>query len=254
MVTVPAIHRASRILDALARSGKPMAFGELAAVVDLPRSSLHNVCTSLLETGLLERDSSGRFRIGLRVVELARTQLAGTDLVNTFLAACRDRAPDLNETIVLAVRNGSDVVYVAFVNTDQPLAVRYQIGLRLPAACTASGKAILATLPDEQVVAIVGERPVSRLDPERTGPVEGLLADLRRTRERGYSVDDEDTARGMLCIGSPVFEGSDPLARGAIAVSMVKAAARASEAEVASDARALSREISRRLGARRPGC
>lgn len=251
MSAVPAVHRASLVLDALAASGKPMAFGELADLVDLPRSSLHNICTALAETKLIERDESGRFRIGLRVVELARTRLAGSDLVNTFIAACRDSGQALNETVVLAVRNGADVVYVACINTDQPLAVRYQIGLRLPAACTASGKAILATLPDEQVAAVVGERPVTRLNPERTGPVEGLLADLKRTRERGYSVDDEDTARGMICIGAPVFEGHDSVlkggntvARGAIAVSMVKAGARPYEKNV----QALAREISRRLG------
>lgn len=244
MSAVPAVHRASLVLDALADSGRPMAFGELADVVDLPRSSLHNICTALAETKLIERDESGRFRIGLRIVELARTQLAGNDLVNTFIAACRDSEQALTETVVLAVRNGADVVYVACINTDQPLAVRYQIGMRLPAACTASGKAILATLPDEQVAAVVGERPVTRLNPERTGPVEELLTELKRTRERGYSVDDEDTARGMICIGAPVFESGDTVARGAIAVSMVKAGAKPDKKNV----QALAREISRRLG------
>src|ERR1700760_1745982 len=177
----------------------------MATSLDMPRSTLHNVCMALLDTGLIERGADGRFQIGLRVVELARARLAKTELVGTFLETCRE-VGGIGETLVLGVLSGVDVVYVAVVNADRPLAVRYQIGLRLPAWSTGTGKAILSTHSEsgvKQLLTTAGPDNGARIP----GPdLDSLLAELAVTRDRGYSVDDEETAKGMLCIGVPLFE------------------------------------------------
>lgn len=79
IVAVPAVHRASLVLGALAACSEPVSFGQLAAKVQLPRSSLHDVCTALVQEGLVDRGSDGLFQVGFRIVELARIRLARTD-------------------------------------------------------------------------------------------------------------------------------------------------------------------------------
>jgi DNA-binding IclR family transcriptional regulator len=252
-VSVPAVHRASLVLSALAACSEPVTFGQLAAMVPLPRSSLHDVCTALVEEGFVDRSSDGQFQVGFRIVELARIRLARTNLVSSFLDVCHG-ASALRETTVLSVLRGPDVVYVAFVNADHPLAVTYQIGMRLPAHLTASGKAILATLPAERVREVTGGVLAAGAEPE-AGPgrdrLAGLLAELEVTRARGFSVDDEGTARGMVCIGAPIFAGNDRHACAAIGISMVKATARPFETEMTDELSCLAKRVSTALGSSR---
>lgn len=203
---------------------------------------------ALVDTGFVERGADGRFQIGLRIVELARARLASTELVGTFLDTCREIG-GIQETLVLGVLSGTEVVYVAVINADRPLAVRYQIGMRLPASSTATGKAILSTLGDPAVKQLFTSSR-SESGAGATGPdLDTLLADLEFTRERGYSIDDEETAKGMLCIGVPLFEDSERTARSAIAFSMVKASAKPFSTELTSNLTRLATTISRRLGA-----
>lgn len=246
-MTVPAVHRAAIVLDFLASCSDPVSFGQMAAAMDMPRSSLHNVCMALLDTGLIERGADGRFQIGLRVVELARARLSKTELVGTFLETCRE-VGGIGETLVLGVLSGVDVVYVAVINADRPLAVRYQIGMRLPAWSTATGKAILSTLGEANVKQLLTTAS-SDSRAKVAGPdLETLLAELAVTQKRGYSIDDEETARGMVCIGVPIFEDNEDQARSAIAFSMVKASAKPFSTDLTSKLTVLADTISRRLG------
>jgi DNA-binding IclR family transcriptional regulator len=81
------------------------------------------------------------------------------------------------------------------------------------------------------------------------GPdLETLLAELAVTQKRGYSIDDEETARGMVCIGVPIFEDNEDQARSAIAFSMVKASAKPFSTDLTSKLTVLADTISRRLG------
>jgi IclR family transcriptional regulator, blcABC operon repressor len=246
-VSVPAVHRAATVLDFLAASSDPVGFGQLAAAVNLPRSSLHNVCMALVDTGLIERGADGRFQIGLRVVELARARLARTELVGTFLETCRELG-GIEETLVLGVLSGIDVVYVGVVNADRPLAVRYQIGMRLPAWSTATGKAILSTLSEQSVKHLLTSVASESVLKEPVPQLEDLLAELQLTRQRGFSIDDEETAKGMVCLGVPVFEDNEAESRSAIAFSMVKASAKPFSTDLTSKLTRLATSISRRLG------
>jgi DNA-binding IclR family transcriptional regulator len=146
------------------------------------------------------------------------------------------------------VLSGIDVVYVGVVNADRPLAVRYQIGMRLPAWSTGTGKAILSTLSEQAVKQLLTSVGSDSATPTPVPRLEDLLAELQLTRQRGFSIDDEETAKGMVCIGVPVFEDDEPTVRSAIAFSMVKASAKPFSTDLTSKLTRLANTISRRLG------
>lgn len=247
---VPSVHKAVQILDTLAASKEPLSLAEITARLGLPKSSVLALATSLTRTGLVRRVDSGAYQLGTHLVDLAHAYLANIDLTQEFASTWDALAMLPGEGVVLALLDGTDVVYIACRNSDTPLGVTYRIGMRLPANCTATGKALLSTLPDERVRTLYRGVPLRQLTPHSHKTLKSLLADLHEARLRGYAVDDEETRAGMCCIGAPVFDASGSYAIAAVAVSTLKRDAEPGhdQPEIAAVLQ-FSRVLSKRLGA-----
>jgi DNA-binding IclR family transcriptional regulator len=248
---VPAVQRAVRLLDTLAEAPDPLSLAELAARLRLPKSTVHGLCATLVHTGLVTRFENGAFHLGLHVVDLAHAFLARTDLTVEFVRLWESLAILPEETIVLSVLDGADVVYVGCRNGSRPLGLNFRIGMRLPANCTASGKAILSTLPAPRVKELVGAAGLRALTKKTSGGMSGLVRQLAQARKLGYAVDDGETAEGMICYGAPVFDSRSGEAVAGVGVSLLKAAVSARRRALAAQAVCrMAQALSRRLGAR----
>lgn len=211
----PAVTRAIQILDALAQADQPVKPADLAAALSLPKSSLHGVCSSLIAGGLVERTEKGEYMLGLRIVDLANARLARNNMANEFLDAWRAYPDFAQEAALLSELDGTDVVYVVCRNSAHRLGVTFRVGMRLPAAFTASGKALLATLDDQEIERRYSEKgSLERLTDRSVRSVRALKAQLREVRERGYSIDDGETREGMFSFGAVVWDrtGTRPVA------------------------------------------
>ena len=197
----PAVTRASAILDLLAENGgRPAGPSELARRLGLPKSSIANVCAALADTGLLRRVGTG-FALGRKLAELGGAYLTSVDQVQEFYEACRDLEAGSDETIQLAVLDGIEMTYLARHDGRQPVQLTSQIGRRLPASVTATGKAALAWLDPEEVTRRYAGTELPQLTRRSLRNVDALLADLEIVRDRGYSMDDEETVEGVVCFG-----------------------------------------------------
>ncbi len=246
---VPSVLKATRLLDAVAASRNSLALAELSQRLDLPKSSVLSLCTSLTQVGLLTRFDDGSYHLGTHLVDLAHAYLSRTDLTQEFGRAWDSLRMLPGETAVLAVLDGTDVVYVACRNGSQPFALSYCIGMRLPAHCTASGKALLSTITDERVRQLYRGKKLERLTSHSRSSLKALLADLASVRARGYAVDDEETREGMCCYGAPVFDATGRQAVAAVALSTMKTASSARVAELAvKTIHELAELMSHRLG------
>jgi IclR family transcriptional regulator, blcABC operon repressor len=245
---VPAVARAVRVLEEVAAEPGGLTLSALARAIGAPKSSCLAVCTTLVDTGLLMRSGSGRYQLGLKVVQLGRTYLARSDLATEFLRA--DAALDLlpDDTIVLSVLHGREVTYIGTRPGKRPVAMHYEIGLQLPAHCTASGKSLLAALPPDQIAERYADGRFETLTRHSVSSFDQLTAELEQVRARGYAIDDEEAALGMVCFGAAVLDGSRRPA-GALSVSMVKAAVDPGRAAAASRAiLELAQALTSRLG------
>jgi IclR family transcriptional regulator, blcABC operon repressor len=220
---VPAVARAVRVLEAVADAPDGMTLSALARAVSAPKSSCLAVCATLVDTGLLVRTGAGKYQLGLKVVQLGRAYLARSDLATEFRRADEELGLLPEDTIVLSVLHGHEVTYVDTRHGKRPVAMHYEIGMRLPAHCTASGKSLLAALPPEEVAQRYPGGRLETLTGHSLSSVADLTAELERVRGRGYAIDDEETALGMICFGAAVLDRSGRPA-GALSVSMVKAA------------------------------
>jgi IclR family transcriptional regulator, blcABC operon repressor len=227
----PAVTRAGAILDLLAENaGEAAGPSELARRLGLPKSSIANICNALAEIGLVRRIGTG-FALGRKLAELGGAYLASVDLVQEFYDACRTLPTGSVETVQLAILDGLEMTYLARHDGRQPVRLTSQIGRRLPATVTATGKAALASLDQDDLdrrLAGVWELPV--LTPKSIGSVAALRAELTAVRGRGYAMDDEETVEGVVCFGV-MIPGRRP-GEGPYAASITLLKARATDERV----------------------
>jgi DNA-binding IclR family transcriptional regulator len=221
---VPSVRKAVQVLDLVAgRAPAPLSLTAIAAELSLPKSTALAICATLADTGMLTRDGGGWYRLGPHATALAPAYLAGTDPVLNLDEAL-SAVPELkDETIVVSVLDGADVVYIACRSGAQPIALAYRTGMRLPAHCAASGKALLSRLDEADVTRRLSGTDLRVRATGSQRSLEGVLAELRQARERGFATDNEEVARGMCCVGAAIGAAAGPAAA-AVSVSWVKAA------------------------------
>jgi DNA-binding IclR family transcriptional regulator len=219
---VPAVARALTLLDRLARGREPMTLARLSSELALPKSSVHGLCTTLVSFGYLRRQADGSFLIGPRVMGLAEAFVAGTDVAQEFNALWGGSGMAPEETVLLSVLSGNEALYVAVRNGARPLGIALNVGMRLPAYLSGSGKAMLAQLPAEEVRRRFTGQLSTRLTSKGPRDIESLLKELALTRKRGYSIDDEAVREGVYSFGAAVFDASGD-AVAAVAVCITKA-------------------------------
>ncbi|MGW0520800.1 IclR family transcriptional regulator [Crossiella sp. NPDC003009] len=200
----PAVTRAVALLEELARHGRPVGIAGLARSLGLAKSTIANLCSALEGTHMIRRVDGG-WALGYKVVELGQAFLASTDLVEEFRRVACALPVGARETLLLGVLDGTEVVHLARHDGSQPVRLASAIGHRMPAVVTALGKALLASLPEDELTDRLGrvhELPLRTAKSHRT--FEALRRDLRETRERGHAVDDEENTEGVTCVSVAV--------------------------------------------------
>ena len=245
---VPAVSRALALLERLADARGPLSLARLASDLALPKSSVHGLCSTLVSFGYLRRQPDGAFLIGPRVMGLAEAFVSGIDVAREFAAIWADVGAAPEETVVLSVLSGTDALYVAVRNSARPLGLAFNVGMRLPAYLSGSGKAMLAQRTPDAVRKLFSAGLLTHLTRKGPREIEGLLKELALTRKRGYSIDDEAVREGVYSFGAPVFDATGQAVAG-VAVVINKALLGADRGDRHRDAALnVARQLSGRLG------
>jgi DNA-binding IclR family transcriptional regulator len=216
---VPAVARATAILELLGEAGVAIASNEIARRLDFPKSSTANICLELEAAGLVVRRDSG-YALGRKLVELGGQYLGSIDALREYYDLCASLPVMSREGSRIAILDGTDVLYLGRYEGRQQIRLTANIGDRFPAICTATGKALLANLPRGEAEERYREKPSAfiQLTNKSLKNVAELSKDLEATREHGYATDDEETTPGVICFAKAVtgFRGD----QSAIAVSV----------------------------------
>lgn len=218
------VDRVLAILKIVAEHPSGISLALLSQLSDAPKPSVHRALAALQRAGFVEQDHSDRrYHLGFELVRLAFTFHQNLDervLVDPVLD---ELAARFSETIHYARLDGAEVVYLAKVTpSDRTVQMTSVVGGRNPAHCTGVGKALLAeVLTDhgaaQEYVARYG--PLERRTPHTITEAAALAADLAITRERGYSLDQEESEVGVVCIAFPVEPGLSLPGSAAVSIS-----------------------------------
>jgi DNA-binding IclR family transcriptional regulator len=191
------------VLDALDGHGT-LTLSELARETGAPKSTLHRVCSMMLERGWIARDAAtSTLGLGPRTAWLARATPAAA-LTNAFHSVAGRLVSRHNETTCLVVLDGLDSLFVAKVETTHLVRLVTSVGSRLPAFASASGRVLLADLPRERVDAMYASCELVTPTGRKLGGLDALHRILARTRRLGYGENIDETALGLHCIAVPV--------------------------------------------------
>ncbi len=239
------LERGLVVLRALADEPRGLALVDLARRTGIPTSSLYRILSALREAELVEETASGRYRVGVGALVLARGFLDGLSLRESALPVLRQLVDETQETSHLGVLASPHIVYLEKVDSPLPVRMVSQVGGSNPALTTAIGRALLAhehVSVAEQVV-----EASKRLFGMEVDTAE-LAATLKVTREKGFSTDLQENEVGICCVAAPVFDASGRVVAG---ISVSAPAARFAPSQV--DARGervrdAAAHISRALG------
>lgn len=203
------------ILEGLAEIGRQGATtGELGRRLGLHRTTVHRFLQTLARRGYAEQISdSDRYRMGLKVLGLASSTMAGLSLREVGMPILEALHQATNETVHLVMMDRGEVITIDRIEAEHPVALRTYIGARRPAYCSAAGKAMLAYMPAAQVDQILAQGMPSRTPNTITDPLR-FKAELWEVTQRGYALDDEENLEGVRCAAAPVFSLEGRLAGG----------------------------------------
>src|SRR5215831_9554895 len=199
------IEKASDVLALFDRDRTEWGVAEVAERLNLPKSSAHDLLTSLAQVGLLGRTEKGRYRLGWRLVALSETLLATTELRREARPVMEELAAQYQETIHLAILDDTKVVYVDKLEGRQAVRVELtSLGTRLYPHCSALGKVLLAYRPESDVRRIARSDGLPRFTQNTITDEEGLLQVLVKVRKQGYAYDIEEILPDLCCVGAPI--------------------------------------------------
>lgn len=254
--TVPAEHGAQvtrtnaagrllAVLDAFGPRSRALSLSEISRRSGLSLSTTHRLVHELLSWGALERDSGGRYSIGVRLLELAALAPRGLDLREAAFPILDDLHHRTRGNVHLGVRNGLEVVYVEAIRACATHPTNGRIGDRWPMHATGTGLVLLA-FADRDLQEEALRRPLERFTPLTiTDPAE-LRRKLAQVRQSGYAVAVGQITLPDVVVAVPVH---DPFGDLAAAISVVVEAARAKPQVLVSMLGDASAEITRRLAA-----
>jgi DNA-binding IclR family transcriptional regulator len=214
MSRVPAATRTLELLRLMAEFGQPTTASRLAQKLSLPRSSCYQLLEVLREQGFaIHYEAEGRWGLGLAAWELGSAyqrhetleRLAGPVLAKLVAAV------EKSVSVVghLGVLDGSDVLYLLEQRPTRSLRLVTDVGVRLPAHLTASGRSMLARLEQKQLEASFRGRELStrtNLGPKNLAELSTLL---RLERAQGFALEVDEVTMGYASVGVAVIDNLD---------------------------------------------
>jgi len=252
MANAKIVEKGLKLLEELAQSAEGMTVVELADRIGVHKTSAYRYINSLLDMGYIQSEGDGSYHLGNKILELGSQKLSRMplrEIAHPFLVKL---SAETQKTVHLCVLDEHDVIYIDKVESQRSLPMMSRIGSRAPAYCTGVGKALLSSLPTDQVVSLLREFPPTRRTPETiTDPIK-LLEEIKLTAERGYAIDNGEHEEGIKCFAAPVRGfGGDVM--GAVSLTGLKrefADTKKTETLIAA-VKKTAAEVSQKLGYRR---
>ena len=214
------LQKAMHILFHMGQNGPEMRIAEIASGLQLNKTTVYRLLSALERLDLVQRDpENDRYRLGLKLHELGTKAVRARTLQSEARRYLMEMARICNEAVSLAVPGAGGVVCVErFDSPRTMISVCTPVGALFPAHCSAAGKAVLAYLSEEDVDAILSNIGLTRYTVHTHTQIDELKNDLRRVRQRGYALDEQELECGLSGVAAPVFR-QDACVIGAVGIA-----------------------------------
>ena len=214
---VKSLLKAMTLLEVFTIPPHEYGVSDLARKFNYPKSTVHNIFSTLLMCGLLKYDeATQKYRLGNMAAELGNAFRKTNSMLSIMRPYLSQLSAETCETVYLATVSDDMVLYLDVAHA--PYSASGDImGLRAPLYCTGIGKALLACMDDESIARILA-KPMPAFTPDTKTTPEELMAEIQFIRGNGYSLDNMEHEFGVKCVAVPLLSETGQL-KGAISIS-----------------------------------
>lgn len=202
---VLSVGKCFQLLECLNAAQRPLTLTEIVQQSGLERSAAQRFAHTLRELGYLRQHPHSRaYTLSTRMLEFGHTVMmthSVKEVADPHLLRLNRRC---SETVNLMELEGRDIVYVSRYPSVHPVSVNLHVGSRLPAFCTAAGRAMLAFMPEPQVQAVLkGQRQA--MTQYTVTDLDALASILSQVREDGYVINNQEAFIGDISLAAPIM-------------------------------------------------
>jgi IclR family pca regulon transcriptional regulator len=202
---VAALSHGLRAIEAFATTRQRMTLTEVAKKTGLTRAATRRYLLTLVTNGYADFDGK-RFQLTPRVLRLGHAYLASVPLPQIAQPIVEDLGHRTDESIALSILEGSESLTIASSSPRRIVGIFTRVGTHLPALSTATGRVLLAGQSDDVIRAIFRSAPIQRLTQKTKTSPNQIWEEIRRIRQSGYALNDEEIEVGLRVIAVPVRE------------------------------------------------
>ena len=207
------------MLESVASAQRPLAISELAAMLGVPKPTMHRIVRQLDAEGLLQREPHRRvYGPGPRLIGFALGAVRSSMRSAPRHAVLEALSQKVGETCNFGMIAGNAVLYLDRVEASWPFGLRFKSGSRVPLHCTSVGKLLLSVLPRRRRDELIRAIPLARYTENTITDPKKLHAELEGIRKRGYSIDNQEFLAGVVCLAVPVRDNKGMVCAG-VAIS-----------------------------------
>jgi IclR family KDG regulon transcriptional repressor len=246
--SIRAVERALDVLECFSIKTPELSMTQIAERIGINKSTVHRLLATLERKRFVERDPvSGTYRAGIHLLQLAYLAMETNDLSRVAEPFLHKLWELHRETIDLAVFDGNEVIFINVLESPQRVKLAAAVGQRLPAFCTASGKAILSHMPEESVLHLL-EHDFQKYTSFTLVSSPQIMKNLHQCKEQGFAISEQEYEEGINAVAAPV------IGRNGMPIASVSVAGPAYRLtydkimEIGTSVRLTADEISREIG------
>ena len=204
---VGSVEKAFRVLGVFGKGHAALSLSQIADLAQMDMSAAQRFTHTLLKLGYLRKDATTRrLELSPRTLDLAAHFLGGQTLINTAMPYLMHLSKETEETVNLTLLDGVEIVFVSRFMSRHMLNADVVIGTRMPAFCTAPGRAILSRLPEDEAVAIIDASERVAHTPYTTWRRDALIERLRRARRLGFETQSQEFLLGDASVAAAIVD------------------------------------------------
>jgi DNA-binding IclR family transcriptional regulator len=190
---------------AISESSSPTSLTELSNKLHLSIARSQRLTYTLQNLGYLEKDHhTKRYRLGSKSIAFGIAATRDLSLKRVAMPFMEDLQRQVGETVNLAILDGTDIVYVERLKTQDILNINLHVGSRFPAYCTSMGKAMLAFSSEERLKEILQGMEMKPFTRHTITNKEDFVKELKRVKDRGFAANKEEFALGLNGVAAPI--------------------------------------------------
>ncbi|RLB42802.1 MAG: hypothetical protein DRH12_04675 [Deltaproteobacteria bacterium] len=201
---VPAIDKCFSILEVISRSETGMGISETARVLEYNKSTVFNIVHTLQSLGILENNKDNRFILGPVLYVLGRKAAKNFNLAEVARPWLEKVAKETRLSAFVGTLSGERITIIDKVDSPVDIKVSSEIGMRIPLFAGATGKALLAQMPEQRVKELLRRKKLKRYTPNTCTDPDRYLEMVRQVKNQGFALDKEEYIEGIRAIAVPL--------------------------------------------------